>query len=187
MALKVSMVLNVLMSFAFINGDPVYSTLKEMRKEALKPLSLAFREFSQLLQGLPTKKKCYTAVNSFSMLCDFFLFPVNVPLICYRRQFSVALYLSRYVITALSACFHKDFGIQLQLFDYVIHPSIYFLYPVNPIWGRGGAGAYPSFHWARGMVNPGQVASHTETNETHNHARFDYVIKYKMFKRINEW
>ena len=39
--------------------------------------------------------------------------------------------------------------------------------------GRGGAGAYPSGHRARGEVHPGQVASpsqgHTETNETNNH------------------
>jgi len=39
--------------------------------------------------------------------------------------------------------------------------------------GRGGAGAYPSGHRARGRVNPGQVTSpsqgHTVTNETNNH------------------
>ena len=36
-------------------------------------------------------------------------------------------------------------------------------------------GAYPSCHWARGRVRPGQVASpsqgHIETNVTNNHAR----------------
>ena len=40
--------------------------------------------------------------------------------------------------------------------------------------GRGGgAGAYPSCHWARRRVHPGQVVSpsqgHTEKNETNNH------------------
>ena len=49
-----------------------------------------------------------------------------------------------------------------------IHPfSIFYLNP--------SAGAYPSSHWARGGVHPGQAASqsqdHTETNEKNNHAR----------------
>jgi len=53
-----------------------------------------------------------------------------------------------------------------------IHP---FLCPLNPTQSRGGAGAYPSSHWARGGVNPGRVASpsqgHTETNShTHSHS-----------------
>ena len=51
--------------------------------------------------------------------------------------------------------------------------SIHFLDPLIPIYGHGGAGAYPSCHWVRGRVHPGQVASpsqgHTETNETNNH------------------
>ena len=51
---------------------------------------------------------------------------------------------------------------------------IHFLYPLIPIKGRGEAGAYPSCHWVRGRVHPGQVASpsqgHTETNESHNHS-----------------
>jgi len=34
-----------------------------------------------------------------------------------------------------------------------------FLYPLNPTQGCGGAGAYPSCHWERGRVHPGQVAS----------------------------
>ena len=36
--------------------------------------------------------------------------------------------------------------------------SIRFLYLLNPTQGCGGAGAYPSCHWARGRVHPGQVA-----------------------------
>jgi len=40
----------------------------------------------------------------------------------------------------------------------------------KPAIGSGGAGAYPSCHWARGGVHPGQLASpsqgHIETNET---------------------
>ena len=64
----------------------------------------------------------------------------------------------------------------LQLFlDIKIHPSIHFLYPLNPPVGSRGAGAYPSGHRARGGVHPGQVASpsqgHIETNETNNHTR----------------
>jgi len=60
-------------------------------------------------------------------------------------------------------------------------PSIHFLNPLNPIQGRGGAGAYPSCHWARGGVHPGQVTSpsqgHTESIETHNHARLHRLLR----------
>ena len=56
--------------------------------------------------------------------------------------------------------------------DISIHPSIFYTRLIQ-LSGRGGAGAYPSSHWARGGVYPGQVASssqgHTETNETNNH------------------
>jgi len=53
------------------------------------------------------------------------------------------------------------------------NPSIHFPYPLNPTQWR--AGAYPSCHWARGGVHPGQVASpsqgYTETtNYRDNHA-----------------
>ena len=54
-----------------------------------------------------------------------------------------------------------------------IHPSIFYTRLISRS-GRGGAGAYPSCHWAKGGVHPGQVASpsqgHTEPNETNNHA-----------------
>jgi len=40
-----------------------------------------------------------------------------------------------------------------------IHPSIRFLYRLIRRSGRGGAGAYPSGHWAKGGLHPGQVAS----------------------------
>ena len=50
------------------------------------------------------------------------------------------------------------------------HPSIFYTGLIQ----FGVAGAYPSCHWARGRVHPGQVSSpsqgHTETNNTHNHA-----------------
>jgi len=59
--------------------------------------------------------------------------------------------------------FKSDLPVHFQ-----IHPSIHFLYPLNPTQGRRLAGAYPSCHWARGRVHPGPVASpsqgHTETN-----------------------
>jgi len=38
------------------------------------------------------------------------------------------------------------------------HPSIRFLYPLNPIQG-GGAGAYPSCHWAWGRIHLGHGTS----------------------------
>jgi len=45
-------------------------------------------------------------------------------------------------------------GIGLDAVDN--HPSIFY---TNPTQGRGGAGAYPSCHWTRGVVHPGQVTS----------------------------
>ena len=55
-----------------------------------------------------------------------------------------------------------------------IHPSIFYTRLIRQS-GRGGAGAYPSGHRARGGVHPGQVASPsqgpTETNEINNHTR----------------
>jgi len=63
--------------------------------------------------------------------------------------------------------------VRLNFYDKTIHPSIHFLYPLNPWVGSRGGGAYPSGHRARGGVHPGQVASpsqgHTETNETNKH------------------
>ena len=60
----------------------------------------------------------------------------------------------------------------LNMIKIHVHPSIHFLYLLNPSVGSE-AGAYPSGHRARGGVHPGQVASpsqgHTETNETNNH------------------
>jgi len=51
-----------------------------------------------------------------------------------------------------------------------IHPSIHFLYPLNPSVGsRGGARAYPSGHRARGGVHPRQVASPSQTRQTTTH------------------
>ena len=51
-----------------------------------------------------------------------------------------------------------------------IHPSIFYTRLIRRL-GRGGAGAYPSGHRARGL--PGQVTSpsqgHIETNKTNNH------------------
>lgn len=41
--------------FPFVNQGPVYSMLKEVRKEALQHLSLAFREFEQTLSWLPLR------------------------------------------------------------------------------------------------------------------------------------
>ena len=61
-----------------------------------------------------------------------------------------------------------------QMLNYSFnHPSIFYTRLIRPS-GRGGAGAYPSGHRARGGVHPGQVASpsqgHTETNKTNNHS-----------------
>uniref|UniRef100_A0A0E9VSE8 Uncharacterized protein n=1 Tax=Anguilla anguilla TaxID=7936 RepID=A0A0E9VSE8_ANGAN len=50
-----------------------------------------------------------------------------------------------------------------------IHPSIHYLYPL--ILGRitGGAGAYPSMHWARGRNTPwtGRQSTTGHTPFTH--------------------
>ena len=65
----------------------------------------------------------------------------------------------------------KDDSLRANSWKLVIaqHPSIHFLYPLNPTQGRRRAGAYPSCHWTRGGIHPGHVASpsqgHTETNE----------------------
>ena len=62
------------------------------------------------------------------------------------------------------------------LMTYCIHPTI--LYPLNPTRGLREAGAYPSCHWMKGRVHPGQVASpspgHTETN---NHPRSHSLLR----------
>ena len=64
-----------------------------------------------------------------------------------------------------------------------IHPSIFY----TPLIHR--AGAYPSGHWARGGVHPGQVASpsqgHTETNETNNHTRSHSLLRTFLESQIN--
>ncbi len=41
-----------------------------------------------------------------------------------------------------------------------IPPSIF--YTAYPLEGREGAGTDPSWHWARGGVYPGQVASQSQ-------------------------
>ena len=70
---------------------------------------------------------------------------------------------------------------------YAVKTSIHFLYPLNPSVGsRGGAGAYPSGHGARGRVHPEQVASpsqgHTETN---NHTRSHSLLRTILETPIN--
>ena len=54
----------------------------------------------------------------------------------------------------------------------VFHPSFFYTRLIRRS-GRGGAGAHPSGHRARGGVHPEQVVSpsqgHTETNGTNNH------------------
>ena len=69
-----------------------------------------------------------------------------------------------------------------------IHPSIFYTRLICQS-GRGGAGAYPSGHRARGGVHPGQVASpsqgHTETNETNNHACSHSLLRAILETPIN--
>ena len=70
---------------------------------------------------------------------------------------------------------HKDTGqfkpIIIQ-FIVVQSQSIHFLYRLIRRSGRGGAGAYPSGHRAKGGVHPGQVASPSQGHiETNNHTR----------------
>uniref|UniRef100_A0A0E9X1J8 Uncharacterized protein n=1 Tax=Anguilla anguilla TaxID=7936 RepID=A0A0E9X1J8_ANGAN len=50
--------------------------------------------------------------------------------------------------------FFELFNFTLTLYFSYIHPFIHYLYP--PILGRvtGGAGAYPSVHWAKGRITP---------------------------------
>ena len=76
-----------------------------------------------------------------------------------------------------------------------IHPSIHPL--IHPFFyiclirrsGRGGAGAYPSAHRARGWVHPVRVASpsqgHTETNETNNHTHSHSLLRTIFDSPIN--
>jgi len=70
----------------------------------------------------------------------------------------------------------------------LVHPSIFYTRLIR-LWGRGGAGAYPSGHRARGGVHPVQVASpsqgHTETNETKNHARSHSLLRTILETPIN--
>jgi len=72
--------------------------------------------------------------------------------------------------------------------DSSIHPSIFYTRLILRS-GRGGAGAYPSGHWARGGVHPGQVASpsqgHTETNETNNHTHAHSLLRTILESPIN--
>lgn len=44
-----------MISFPHVKDGPVFPMLEEMRKEASKHLSLAFREFKPLLSGLPLR------------------------------------------------------------------------------------------------------------------------------------
>ena len=55
----------------------------------------------------------------------------------------------------------NSWSIQLlvnQVLSYIT-PYIHFLCPHNLLPGHGAAGAYPSCHWVRGRVHPGQVTS----------------------------
>lgn len=47
----------------FVKDGPVYPMMKEIRKEAMKHLALAFRNFDQLLSWLPLR---YFQVMSFT-------------------------------------------------------------------------------------------------------------------------
>ena len=66
----------------------------------------------------------------------------------------------------------KPIRVQFIVIIIQSNPSIFYTRLIRRS-GRGGAGAYPSSHRARGGVHPGQVASpsqgHTETNN-HTHA-----------------
>ena len=52
-AMKKEPLLDFIISFPFIKDGPVYPVLKQIRKAALKHLSIAFRVFNQLLSWLP--------------------------------------------------------------------------------------------------------------------------------------
>jgi len=97
------------------------------------------------------------------LLCEFVIFEPNQLLIhMFLLMTSEDNFLFSY-IAFLSLCLYGRLKTDSD-------PSIHFLYPLNS--NLGGAGAYPSCHWARGGVDHGQVASpsqgHTETNETNN-------------------
>ena len=72
--------------------------------------------------------------------------------------------------------------------DKKIHPSIFYTHLIRRS-GRGGAGAYPSSHRARGGVLLGLATSpsqgHTETNETNNHARSHSLLRTILESPIN--
>jgi len=44
----------------------------------------------------------------------------------------------------------------------VLNASIHFPYPLNPVHSHRWAVVYPSCHWARGKVKPGQAANPSE-------------------------
>ena len=64
-------------------------------------------------------------------------------------------------------------------------PSIFYTRLIRRS-GGGGAGAYPSGHWARGGVHPGQVASPSQSHtETNNHARSHSLLRTILESPIN--
>jgi len=92
------------------------------------------------------------------------------------------LQLNIYIFTTPEQCKKKKKRIKN------IHPSIFYTRLIRRS-GRGGDGAYPSGHRARGGVHPRQVASpsqgHTETNETNNHAHSHSLLKTILESPIN--
>ncbi len=66
------------------------------------------------------------------------------------------------------------------------HPSIHFLYHLS-FTGWRGAGADPSWLWARGRVHPGQVASQSQGRhiETDNYSH-THIHTYGQFRVTNE-
>ncbi len=65
-----------------------------------------------------------------------------------------------------------------------VHPSIHHLYCLS-LEGCGDAGSNSSWHWARGRVHSGQVASqsqgrHIET-DNHSHSKHECTTDFQLF------
>lgn len=85
-------------------------------------------------------------------------------------------------LSTVRSSWHNDFHHSTKVFQYIVKPTwsshhrLYKIHPsiiiitAYPIQGHRRAGAYPSWHWAKGRAHPGQVASslhgcHLETNK----------------------
>ena len=83
-------------------------------------------------------------------LCEFRQTPIKIRTI----RSDIIWWKANYILGSQVTNDWEKVGVMYQLtcskIHLYIHPSIYFLYPLNPIHAHEGAWAYPSCHWARG-------------------------------------